>query len=67
MISLLSDVEGDCGLHCHSLEGRQLDVKLTSGVIDGGRGRGVLNIGERAVWSGGGKNRDRVCSLCVTN
>ena len=32
-------------------------VELTSGAIAGRQGRGVLNIGERAVWSGREKNR----------
>ena len=36
---------------------RPSGAELTSGATAGGQGRGVLNNGERAVWSGRGKNR----------
>ena len=71
MTSLLPDVECDLAM---SFPRRQAGVELTSGAIPGWRGSGVLNMGERAVWSGGEKTAcwergktEIECLLCVTN
>ena len=51
---------------------RQEGVKLTARAISSGPVRGVVNIGERAMWSGGGisrllragQNRGRLLAVC---